>query len=89
MNHGERQREAGAVLAFYDKRPIPVSGPERVVYEFFKLAFPNKKMIDPNYFEEWVDRFKKGDPWVYMDTPRIKAYIELIVRHFKKGKYQD
>lgn len=38
-------------------------------------AFPYNR--DPNYMAEWVDRFRRGTPTVFMDKKRRDAYFKV------------
>jgi len=48
--------------------------------EFFKRRFPDKDLrfeFKVGYLQEWVTRFKKGNPEAYMDGKSQAVYDEM------------
>jgi hypothetical protein len=43
-----------------------------VFKKFIALRFPNER--DQSYIDEWVDRFRGGEPEKYMDSQSLAAY---------------
>ena len=43
--------------------------------KFMKRRFPTEK--SPAYIEEWITRFKTGNPERYMDSHSLKVYKEI------------
>ena len=53
---------------------------ELMVEKFFKIRFPNKDIEfekQCGYFGTWVDRFKTGNPEVFMDSESLKAWSQM------------
>lgn len=53
---------------------------EKIVTEFFKRRFPEKDLKfekQCGYFQEWVDRFRTGNPEQWMDSESINIYQEM------------
>lgn len=53
---------------------------EKIVTEFFKRRFPEKNLKfekQVGYFQEWVDRFRTGNPEKWMDSESIEIYNEI------------
>lgn len=44
--------------------------------EFIQARFPHEG--SPDYIGEWAERFKSGDPTVYMDNESLNKYIDSI-----------
>ena len=51
--------------------------------EWFMKRFPNEAM--ESYVVEWIERFKSGNPAVYMDKISLKIYIDLQTDYYLKG----
>lgn len=43
------------------------------------LAYNQDKWFDDRYCIEWIERFLKGTPTIYMDAERMKAYFEVAI----------
>jgi len=53
---------------------------EKITEEFFKRRFPDKDIAFEKkcgYFYEWVERFKSGNPEVYMDNESLEVWKEI------------
>lgn len=44
--------------------------------EWFIRAFPDQPLN--SYIEEWVERFRRGAPTLYMDEQRKEIYLEVV-----------
>ena len=51
---------------------------EKIVEEFFIKRFNRQPKDDIVYFEEWIRRFKTGNPTAYMDSKSKEVYMSLI-----------
>ena len=54
---------------------------EEKAVRFFELRFPEKNIgfeKEIGYFYEWVHRFSKADPTVYMDLESLAAYKAML-----------
>ena len=50
---------------------------EELVEKFFKRRFPSKDIQfekECGYFEEWVKRFKSGNPEEFMDSESLNVW---------------
>lgn len=46
--------------------------------QWFNKRFP--KGMDETYIVEWVDRFKRGNPTVFMDDVSFKDYLDVMAQ---------
>lgn len=49
--------------------------------EFFSKRFPNESDRIHSYCIEWIERFKTGNPRIYMDKFSLKVYEDLLLKH--------
>lgn len=67
-----------------NREPEPETRSEYLALELFKERFPEqyKYRVGANlwggYFAEWVYRFNKPDPTVYMDSQTLRIYKEIL-----------
>lgn len=65
-------------------KPEPETHAELLALKLFKKRFPSQYEYRVNanawggYFEEWVYRFNKPDPTIYMDSETLQAYHEIL-----------
>jgi hypothetical protein len=53
---------------------------EKITLEFFKRRFPDKDIEFEKkcgYFGEWVQRFKSGEPEMFMDTESLEVWEKM------------
>ena len=51
---------------------------EKIVEEFFIKRFNRQPKDDIVYFEEWIRRFKTGNPKVYMDSKSKHIWDDIV-----------
>jgi len=49
-----------------------------VFVEWFMRRFPNEPDNVHSYCEEWIERFKTGQPEVFMDNKSLEIYFQVL-----------
>lgn len=77
MNENGYTEEARTIFGMCNKHAPSLHN--EVFAEWFLRAFPSHRVSDGDeYILEWIQRFQKGTPFIYMDNERVRVYLQLV-----------